>query len=190
MALKPDRKILDGTDISFFMNTTAEKGSVVILSAGGSGAAMDDSAAVAALASQAYGSGQYPLGILLCDVVSGDLTKTHLNYQKDEVQVGSKVVVCRRGVVTTNMIDAATNPTAGQAAYIGATATDGKLTALAWNAGNQLFVGTGNAAAYNTTGLLPAHWTVGPHNPAFTRVGTWLSSKDSDGYAKLDVNLI
>lgn len=175
MALKPDRKILDGTDISFFMNTLGEKGALVVLSAGGSGAAMDDSAAVAVYSTVAYGSGKYPLGILMNDVVSGDLTKTHLNYQKDEVQVGNKVTICRRGTIVTNMIDAAATPTVGAGAYAGAVGTDGKLCAIAAPA---LSLGLAVISGVSTS------------NPQLTRVGTWLSIKDSDGYAKLDVNLI
>ena len=169
MALKPDRKITDGTDISFFMNTTGEKGALLVMSAGGSGASMDDSAAVAAYSSASSASGQYVLGVLLCDVVSGDLTRTHLNYQKDEVQVGNKVTICRRGVVTTNMI--AGTPVAGQAAF--ASTTAGKMTSLAFT--------TANAASISGVQI---------NNPHFTKVGTWLSSMDSDGYAKLDINLV
>lgn len=190
MALKPDRKYTDGTDISFFMNVTAEKGSVVILSTAGSGASMDDAGAVASLPTKAYGSGEYPLGILLCDVVSGDLTKTHLNQHKDEIQVGGKVTILRRGTVTTNMVEG--SPAGGQPAYVSAVGTDGKVCALAISTAlpSQIIVSTGNAAAYNTTGLFFNHVAVSTHNPALTKLGTWLSSKDSDGYAKLDVNLI
>jgi hypothetical protein len=189
MALKPDRKITDGTDISFFMNATAERGVAVILSAGGSGAAMDDASAVAALPSEAYASGQYVLGILLNDVVSGDLTRTHLNYNKDEVQVGSKVTVLRRGVITTNMVEG--SPSAGQAAFVSSVGTDGKLCGVAFSAGavTNFLVASGTQANF-ATGQLPSHNAVSVHNPMLTRVGTWLSNKDSDGYAKLEVNLI
>jgi hypothetical protein len=187
MALKPDRKITDGTDISFFMNATAEKGSVVILSAGGSGAAMDDGSALASLQTVAYGSANYPLGILMCDVVSGDLTKTHLNYAKDEVQVGGKVTICRRGTVLTNMIDAAAAPTAGQGAYVGAVGTDGKLCSMA-NSATTLATTFAIASGGQATFATGVHVAI--NNPNLTRIGTWLSAKDADGYAKLDINLI
>jgi hypothetical protein len=172
MALKPDRKITDGTDISFFMNQTAERGIALKLSTGGSGAAMDDASALAAKPAAAHGSGEYILGVLMNDVVSGDLTKTHLNYQKDEVQVGGKVTICRRGTVTTNMIEG--TPAAGMGAYVGTLGTDGKITGIAVTGfqdknSNIFFAQSGNA---------------------LTRIGTWLSSKDADGYAKLDVNLV
>ena len=42
MALKPDR-VEHYTDLSFFMNETAERGLIVTHNTGGSGAAMDDS---------------------------------------------------------------------------------------------------------------------------------------------------
>jgi len=45
MALKTDRSTLQ-TDISFFMNEAATRGGVVSLSTGGSGAAMDQGAAL------------------------------------------------------------------------------------------------------------------------------------------------
>jgi hypothetical protein len=171
MALKPDRIEMNGdTDISFFMNETAEKGSVVVLSAGGSGAAMDDSAALAKLSDTSYGVGEVPLGILMCDVVSGDLTKTHLNQHKDEVQVGSKVTILRKGQVTTNMISG--TPTAGQGAYV----ANGANLCGANN------LGASDYAAI-TGGTTSAQF-------AYPRVGTWLSSKDADGYAKVAINLI
>jgi hypothetical protein len=62
MALKPDRIELL-TDISFFMNTTAERGGVVSAVTMGSGVSMDDANAVVAYA--AVASGARPVGVLL-----------------------------------------------------------------------------------------------------------------------------
>lgn len=149
MALKPDRNEVY-TDISFFMNTTAERGGVVAFSTGGVGSAMDDANAVvaapAALADK-------PAGILLNDVVDYDLTRQHMNWYKDEVQKGNKVTLLRRGFVVTNMLDTAAAPAAGLPAYF---TIGGKLTEAA----------TGSAA-----------------------VGVFLSGKDADGYAKVDVHI-
>lgn len=89
MALKGDRNVLE-TDISFFINVTAEKGELVHLSTGGSGAAMDNSSALAVTAT---GDGDQPLGILLNDVVDIDQTRQHINWHKDEVQKGSKCTI-------------------------------------------------------------------------------------------------
>ena len=114
MALKPDR-IEQLTDISFFMNTTAERGGVASFVTGGVGVSMDDADAVVAYASLC--SGSVPAGILLNDVVNLDLTRQHINWHKDEVQVGGKVTLLRVGQVTTDMIDG--NPSAGDAAYVG-----------------------------------------------------------------------
>jgi hypothetical protein len=115
MALKPDRIELL-TDVSFFMNTTAERGGVASVSTGGSGVSMDDASAVVAYAAAA--SGSKPVGVLLNDVVNLDLTRQHINWHKDEVQVGGKVTLLRQGQVTTNKV--AGSPAAGVDAYVGA----------------------------------------------------------------------
>ena len=150
MALKPDRIELL-TDISFFSNAVSERGGVVSAVTSGSGVAMDDANAVAAYA--AVASGAKPLGILLNDVVNLDLTRQHINWHKDEVQLGGKVSLLRQGQVTTNMLVAAITPAAGVDAYVGA------------------------------NGL------VGTSSTNSVKIGTFLGSKDSDGYVKLSVNI-
>ena len=101
MALKPDR-IEAYTDISFFMNEVGDRGGVVVHSTSGSGVSMDDPNAVVEYA--ASPSGKSPAGLLLNDVVNLDLTRQHINWHKDEVQVGSKVTLLRQGQVTTNVV--------------------------------------------------------------------------------------
>jgi len=150
MALKPDRIELL-TDISFFSNAVSERGGVVSAVTSGSGVAMDDANAVAAYA--AVASGAKPLGILLNDVVNLDLTRQHINWHKDEVQLGGKVSLLRQGQVTTNMLVAAITPAAGVDAYVGA------------------------------SGL------IGTSSTNSVKIGTFLGSKDSDGYVKLSVNI-
>jgi hypothetical protein len=149
MALKGDRHELD-TDISFFINETAEKGQVVSVSTQGSGAAMDSSAALCTVAAEA--SGALPLGIILNDVVNLDLTRQHINWHKDEVQQGGKVTILRKGFVVTDQISG--TPTAGATAYV---ADSGKISATQ----------DGTAVA----------------------IGSFLSTKDADGYAKVAINL-
>ena len=111
MALKSDRFELQ-TDISFFYNAgTATRGCVVAHGGtAGSGAAMDQGANLAVKSVSAV-----PLGILMNDVVNKDLTRTHLNQHKDEVQKGGKITILRKGYVVTNAITG--TPTAGGAAY-------------------------------------------------------------------------
>lgn len=152
MALKPDRIELL-TDVSFFMNTTAERGGVVsvVTATSGVGVSMDDANAVVAYA--AVASGAKPVGVLLNDVVNLDLTRQHINWHKDEVQLGGKVSLLRQGQVTTNMLVAGTTPAAGADAYVGANG----------------LIGTSSTNA--------------------VKVGQFLSAKDSDGYAKVSVNL-
>ena len=148
MALKSDRYELQ-TDISFFYNDgTATRGCVVVHdSTAGSGAAMDQGVNLVKKAT----SGN-PVGILLNDVVNKDLTRTHLNQYKDEVQKGGKVTVLRKGYVVTNAIDG--SPVAGSGAYVSGSV-----------AGNITMVVSG------------------------TKIGAFLSSKDEDGYCKVEVNL-
>jgi len=116
MALKPDRNE-HLTDLSFFMNETGERGKIVMFDVGqaGSGSAMDSSnQRVQAPTGTVNADFQAPAGLLLNDVVNLDLTRQHLNFQKDEVQLGSKVLLLQRGFVVTNNLSG--TPTA---AHIG-----------------------------------------------------------------------
>lgn len=148
MALKPDR-IEHLTDISFFMNTVAERGGVVSFVTSGVGVSMDDANAVVAYAAAA--SGNVPAGVLLNDVVNLDLTRQHINWHKDEVQVGGKVTLLRVGQVTTDLVNG--SPEAGDSAYVG---PSGTISTTSTNA---------------------------------VKIGTFLSGKDADGYAKVSVNI-
>jgi hypothetical protein len=149
MALKPDRIELL-TDVSFFMNSTATRGGVASVVTGGVGVSMDDATAVVAYA--AVASGAKPVGVLLNDVVDLDLTRQHINWHKDEVQVGGKVTLLRQGQVTTNLV--AGSPAAGADAYVA------------------------NNGVISTTQASGA-----------VKVGQFLSAVDSNGYAKVSVNL-
>lgn len=120
MALKGDR-VEHLTDLSYFMNSTGTRGLMVAHDTGGSGAAMDDSNAVVSI--DATPSGANYAGMLLNDVVNLDLTRQHLNFHKDEVQQGGKVLLLRRGTVVTNHVSG--TPTIGQQAYVDA---EGRLT--------------------------------------------------------------
>ena len=158
MALKADRHE-ETTDISFFYTAgTATRGGVACLDAvGASGAAMDQG--VNRVIYKTAAATDVPVGILLNDVVNKDLTRTHLNWYKDEVQVGGKVTVMTQGYVVTNSIDNVT-VTPGQVAYASAT-TAGNLTNV--------------AASATASGTLA--------------VGRFMTAKDADGYAKVRVNL-
>ena len=154
MALKADRHELD-VDISFFMNETAEKGQIVVLSTVGSGAAMDQAGALVTVA--AATATTIPVGVLLNDVVNLDLTRQHINWHKDEVQKGGKVSLLKKGYIVTDQIEGA--PTAGVLAYLD-DADTGKFAVVASVADGK----------YNA-------------------VGRFMSTKDEDGYAKVEVNL-
>jgi hypothetical protein len=159
MALKADRHELQ-TDISFFYDAgVATRGGVVMHDASnvGSGAAMDQG--VNLVKYIVATTTMVPVGILLNDVVNKDLTRTHLNHFKDEVQKGGKVTILRKGYVVTNNIDSVTIA-AGQVAFASMVAA-GNLTNISQNAD-----GSGHLA-----------------------VGRFLSKLDEDGYAKVEVNL-
>lgn len=157
MALKADRYELQ-TDISFFYNDGAvSRGGVVVHdSTTASGAAMDQGVNLVKYKTAA--STDVPVGILLNDVVNKDLTRTHLNQHKDEVQKGGKVTILRKGYVVTNLITG--TPNVGDVAY-----------ACDQTAGN-VSTGAPSAAASGALGI-----------------GRFMTDKDEDGYAKVEVNL-
>ena len=97
-----------------------------------------------------------PVGLLLNDVVNKDLTRTHLNQHKDEVQKGGKVTVLRKGYVVTSNLTG--TPAAGDPAY----------------------------ACHVTAGNIRPD---SPGSSGVLQIGRFLSSKDEDGYAKVEVNL-
>ena len=134
MALKADR-YEESTDISFFYNEgTASRGGVVLHDglALASGAALDQGENLVKYATPA--ATDVPVGILLNDVVNKDLTRTHLNQHKDEVQKGGKVTVLTRGWVVTNMITG--TPTPGAIAYASTTGTIGIVAGIGAASGN------------------------------------------------------
>ena len=157
MALKSDRLELQ-TDISFFYNDGAvTRGGVVVHdTTAGSGAAMDQG--VNLVKYKTVAETDVPVGILLNDVVNKDLTRTHLNQHKDEVQKGGKVTILRKGYVVTNSITG--TPGSGDVAYADKSAA-GNICNTPSTA-----VASGNLA-----------------------IGRFLSGKDEDGYAKVEVNL-
>ena len=153
MALKADRKyVLGGDRIDFFMNEVAERGGVAVFSTAGSGAAMDQTKQLATYA--ASPSGKAPVGILMNDMVSLDLTRQKLNPYKDEVQINSKVTLWEKGEVVTNYIQPGISVSSGDKAWLHA------------------------SGFISNTGFLG-----GP------RIGTFMSTKDEDGFAKVAVNL-
>ena len=158
MALKTDRSTLQ-TDISFFMNEAATRGGVVAVSTGGSGASMDNGAALVTYA--AITSGKVPVGLLMNDMVSIDLTRQHLNQHKDEVQKGGKVTLLQKGWVVTNSLEG-TSPAAGNTAFL---AHSGNLSA---------------SDLSNDEGDVDGSTRV---------VGRFLSGVDEDGYAKVFIDL-
>ncbi len=112
MALKPDRWEFQ-TDIDWYCNDVNERGVVLSLSTGGSGAARDDTRNV--VAANAASSGAKPIGLLLNDVVTL-AARLSPNWAKDEVVAGGKVTLGMKGHWVTNKIVG--TPVAGDGAYL------------------------------------------------------------------------
>jgi len=167
MALKPDRKYTDGTDISYFMNSAMERGGICVFpTSGGSGAAMDQAANVVT-PTGSTASGTYPVGVLMCDMVNKNLAATHLNPHKDEIQLGGKVTILKRGQIVTNMLQDGVSITPGAPAYYQVKAT---VTGVDGTTYSSVYV-------FDNT------------STNSRQVGNWASGKDEDGYAKIDINL-
>lgn len=163
MALKGDRREFE-VDISFFNNDVTQRGQVLCYGPGGgsgtgltsgSGVALDQSAQVASVAGNP--SGLVPAGLLLNNQVSIDLTRQHINYHRDEMIVGGKCSLLRRGWVVTDQVTG--TPVGGNKAYLTA---NGVLT-----------------PTKSTTGGIAAT----------PMVGEFMSSKDQDGFAKVEITL-
>lgn len=160
MSLKADRRHVD-SDIAHFMNSTATRGGIVSVTATiSSGAAMDQSEATVAYVAEP--SGVEPLGVLMCDVVNLDLTRQHPNWHKEEVQVGGKVTVWTKCTVVTDYIYPGHTPTPGQIAYVG---HSGYIAASD--------VATDHVDSTGDT----------------RKVGRFVTAKNADGFAKVDINL-
>lgn len=160
MSLKGDRWELM-TDMSFFGNSVMTRGGIASLSTLGSGAAMDQSQALIAYA--ANSSGAFPLGILLNDMVNIDLTRQHINYYQDQTIQGGKLTVGRKGYWITNSL------TQGVAAI----------------AVGDIAVLTSSGSIMNVARSSSYNW-----NYALTpKVGSFLSTADEDGYAKVSIEL-
>ena len=147
------------TDISFFMNEAAERGGVVTLAAGAAPSGSALDSSVNVVTYVANPSGKAPMGILLNDMVNLDLTRQHINWHKNEIQKGGKVTILRKGYVLTNKIHPTGTPAAGDYAYL----ADSGL------------ISTSTRALALDSGAQP--------------IGRFLTAKDSDGYAKVDINL-
>ena len=92
-------------------------------------------------------------------MVNLDLTRQHLNWHKDEVQKGGKVAVLRKGYVVTNMISASGTPVAGNYAYVA------------------------------DSGLISTSLRAVELDADAQPIGRFITSKDADGYAKVEINL-
>lgn len=118
MALLPKR--VDnpfGYDLAWYANTVMERGGIVVAATIGSGTAMEQSENVCAYS--ASPSGKIPLGMLMHDTESIDLTKHYTNPYGAVTALGTKVPIEQNGTFTTNMIYPGLTIAAQQNAYLG-----------------------------------------------------------------------
>ena len=146
------------------MNEVAERGGVVVHATGITGILVSPSGAgmdssLNVVTYAANPSGKAPVGILLNDMVNLDLTRQHINWHKNEIQKGGKVTILRKGYVVTNQISGTGSPIAGNYAYV----ADSGL------------ISTSTRALALDSGAQP--------------IGRFLTAKDGDGYAKVEINL-
>ena len=161
MALKGDRYELY-VDISNFGNSVMTRGGVVCYQTIGSGGAMDQSQALVQYAGAS--SGNIPAGLLLNDMVSIDLTRQHINWYQDQIIIGGKVTLGKKGYwVTNNLTQGAAAIAAGDVAVLTSSGNIMNVTA---------------AAALTTLNKAV--------NPI---VGRFMSSLDEDGYAKVQIDI-
>jgi hypothetical protein len=166
MALNPNRHPLH-EDISYFVNSITgprtdrmEAGGILSAVPGTPGSgAAMDSSAQAAHYAT-NPSGAIPLGMCMIDFVNIDQSRQWLNPYKDEAQIGTKAVIMRKGWAVTNMLEVgACTGNVPTTAYLGAS---GLLTDVNRNVGN---------------------------STAYPVVGRFLSRRDSDGFAKVYIDL-
>lgn len=120
MALRGDW-YFEADDISLVLNDVAEAGVVLCYDTQGSGSVLGDTAGECQLAADP--SGLKPYGVLLQEFVNVDTTLYHLNFHKNEHDIGSPAQVLRRGWVVTDKVTG--TPAKGDVAYL---TTNGVVT--------------------------------------------------------------
>ena len=179
MALKPGRDNQAIFDISYFMYSTGNRGGVVCTASGiepGSGEAMDNASQRVEYAPNP--SGRKAIGMLMNDVVNIDQSRQILNRSKDEVQIGDKVTLMRKGWAVTNFV-----PVAGVAGSPSGT----NIPVDAFLGATGLIVTTNSN---NTVSGLVLQYTATVNDGfAYPKVGRFLSRVDHEGYAKVFIDL-
>lgn len=159
MSLRPDRRIID-EDGSFFFNPSSTATRGGVCSLVTVGSGSAMDDGAALVDYVANPSGITPVGVLIQDVVNDDLTQQKQNYLRDEVQANGKVSLVTKGTFVTDHIYPGQTITAGQNAYV---VHSGYLS--------------------NSDSIVTDHST------SKRRVGTFLSSKDEEGFAKVTINI-
>jgi hypothetical protein len=118
MSLKPDRFTVE-QEIAYFCNDVVNRGVVLAFGSSGSGVALDQTQAIASLPGTGVAALR-PLGVLMNDMVNIDQTKYHLNFYQDQMPVGGKCTLLKKGWVVTDQVASGITPVAGDPAYLAA----------------------------------------------------------------------
>ena len=113
MSLRPDRLVLE-TDSFHSFSTVTNKGVGLCYNVTGSGVALGTYQGTLQLA--ANPSGLRFAGILLQDFVNVDETRFHINWNREQQEVGDNADVAVKGWLVTNNVTGA--PTEGSKAYL------------------------------------------------------------------------
>lgn len=113
MSLRPDRIVLE-TDISHSLSDVTNKGVGLVYQNTGSGVALGTYQGTLHLASNP--SGLRFAGILLQDFVNVDETRFHINWNREQQQIGDNADVAVKGWLVTDQVVGA--PVEGSKAYL------------------------------------------------------------------------
>ena len=167
MALGESRQVL-ATTIDFVVNAAAERGGIMCAQSGS--IASYNTAIGGGVGITGIPSGIVPVGVLLQDIESMQYSKHPQYLQRDVSDIGSKVSLMTVGECYTDFLDPYAVPhiQAGKVAYL---TNSGMVTTRDFAPGE---VGASSALG-GGSGIV---------------VGRFMSNADSNGYAKLWVNIV
>lgn len=152
-------RVISEDRIDIYMNEAASRGRIVSVSTVGSGVALDDSAQLGTVAASA--SGVRALGVTLGDMVDIDATRQFLNTQQDQTLKGGKMQLLTEGWIVTDNLEVGAIAI-NEKAYIGNSGAFANATAIA---------SYGYAASEDA------------------RVGRFETTKDQNGYVKINIDI-
>lgn len=167
MALGENRQVLS-TTMDFVVNAAAERGGIMCAASGSIASYVTSIGGGVGITGNP--SGIVPVGVLLADIESMNYMKHPQYLQRDVADLGSKVSLMTQGECYTDFLDPFAEPHihAGKVAYL---TNSGMVTTRDFAPGE---IGSSNPLG-GGSGII---------------VGRFMSDVDSNGFAKLWVNLV